>query len=88
VTAGRELVAVPNAEMETVRALVESRDTSYQAGPFPAVGERVRIRGGCLEGVEGILIGQTDRREIVISIGAIQRSLKVKLGGYHVERLS
>jgi transcriptional antiterminator NusG len=88
VTAGRELVAVPNAEMETVRALVESGDTSYQAGPFPAVGERVRIRGGCLEGVEGILIGKTDRREIVISIGAIQRSLKVKLGGYHVERLS
>ena len=87
VKVGRELVTVPNAEMETVRALAES-DTSCEPAPFPAAGERVRIRGGCLEGVEGVLTGQTDRREIVISVGAIQRSLKVLLGGYQVERLS
>jgi len=87
VTFGRELVAVPNAEMETVRALAES-GTICEPAPFPAVGERVRIRGGCLEGVEGVLRGQKDRREIVISAGAIQRSLKVPLGSYRVERLS
>ena len=73
VKVGRELVTMPNAEMETVRALAES-DTSCEPAPFPAAGERVRIRGGCLEGVEGVLTGQTDRREIVISVGAIQRS--------------
>jgi transcription antitermination factor NusG len=86
VTVGRELVAVPNAEMETVRALTES-DASCEPAPFPAVGERVRIHGGCLEGVEGVLTGQTGHREIVISVGAIQRSLKIPLGGYQVERL-
>jgi transcription termination/antitermination protein NusG len=86
VTSGRELVAVPNEEIETVRALVQT-NTSYEPGPFPAVGERVRIRGGCLDGVEGVLTGYSDRREIVISVGAIQRSLKVRLGNYRVERL-
>jgi transcription antitermination factor NusG len=86
VMSGRELVAVPNEEIETVRALVQS-SISYQPGPFPAVGERVRIHGGFLEGVEGILTAQMGRGEIVISVGAIQRSLKIPLGGYRIERL-
>jgi transcription antitermination factor NusG len=87
VTYGRELVAVRNAEIETVRALVQS-NSSCEPGPFPAVGERVRIRGGCLDGIEGVLTGHSDRREIVISVGAIQRSLKVRLGNYRLERVS
>jgi transcription antitermination factor NusG len=87
VTSGRELVAVPNEEMETVRALVQS-NTNCEPGPFPAIGEKVRIRGGCLEGVEGVLTAQTGRKEIVISVGSIQRSVKISLAGYQVERLS
>jgi transcription termination/antitermination protein NusG len=86
VTSGRELVAVPNEEIEAVRAVVRS-NASYEQGPFPAVGEKVKIRGGCLDGVEGILTAQTGRGEIVVSVGAIQRSLKVTLTGYRVERL-
>jgi transcription antitermination factor NusG len=87
VTSGHELVAVPNEEIDAVRALVQS-NTSYEPGPFPAVGERVRIHGGCLEGVEGVLTAQTGRGEIIISVGAIQRSLKIPSGGYRIERLS
>jgi transcription antitermination factor NusG len=87
VTSGRELVAVPNEEIDVVRTLVQSH-TAYEPGPFPAIGERVRIRGGCLEGVEGILIAQTGRREIIISVGAIQRSLKIPLGSYRFDRVS
>jgi transcription antitermination factor NusG len=87
VTSGRELVAVPDLEIEMVRALTRS-GISYEHGPFPVIGERVRIHGGCLQGVEGILVDQTGREEIVISVGAIQRSLKIRLGHYRVERLS
>jgi transcription antitermination factor NusG len=87
VTSGRELVAVPNAEIETVRVLTRS-DVSYEPGPFPVIGERVRIHGGCLDGLEGILTDRTSRGEIVMAVGAIQRSLKVLLGNYRVERLS
>ncbi len=86
VTSGRELIAVPDEEIATVRALAQS-NTNYQPGPFPAVGERVRIHGGFLEGVEGVLTEQTGRGEIVISVGAIQRSLKIPLGSYRLERL-
>jgi transcription antitermination factor NusG len=86
VTSGRELVAVPNQEIETVRALVQSNG-NYEPGPFPAIGEKVRIRGGFLEGVEGVLTAATGRGEIIISVGAIQRSLRVPLGSYRFERL-
>ena len=86
VTIGRDLIAVPNDEIEVVRALTQS-DAACEPAPFPVLGERVRIRGGCLEGVEGVLTGHIDQREIVISVGVIQRSLKVPLGSYQVERL-
>jgi transcription antitermination factor NusG len=86
VTCGRELVPVPDAEIDAVRALLQSNAT-YEHGPFPAVGERVRIRGGCLDGVQGVLTAQTGRGEIVISVGAIQRSLKFTLGDFQIERL-
>jgi transcription antitermination factor NusG len=87
VTSGRELVAVPNKEIETVRALAQSNGC-YEPGPFPAIGEKVRIHGGFLEGVEGVLTEETGRGEIVISVGAIQRSLKIPLAGYQIERLN
>jgi transcription antitermination factor NusG len=87
VTSGRELVPVPNAEIDTVRALTQS-DVSYEPGPFPVIGERVRIHGGCLQGIEGVLTDQTDRGEVVIAVGAIQRSLRVLVGDYRIERLS
>jgi transcription termination/antitermination protein NusG len=86
VTSGRDLVAVPSEEIEAVRALVNS-NTSYEPGPFPAIGEKVRIRGGCLDGVEGVLMAQTGRGEIVVSVGAIGRSLKVPIADYEIERL-
>jgi transcription antitermination factor NusG len=86
VTSGRELVAVPNEEIETVRALVQSKG-NYEPGPFPAIGEKVRIRGGFLEGIEGVLTGTSGRGEIIISVGAIQRSLKIPLASYRFERL-
>jgi transcription antitermination factor NusG len=73
--------------MEIVRAIAAS-NAGCEPGPFPAVGEKVRIHGGCLEGVEGVLTSQSDQREVVISVGAIQRSLKVQLGNYQIERLS
>jgi transcription antitermination factor NusG len=46
------------------------------------------ILGGCLEGIEGVLTSQTNRKDIVISVSSIQRSLKVSPGNYQIERLS
>jgi transcription antitermination factor NusG len=49
------------------------------------VGQRVRIRGGCFDGVEGILVTKNSDRSLVVSIELIQRSAAVRIDGYDVE---
>jgi hypothetical protein len=52
--------------------------------PFLKIGQRVRIRGGCLDGLEGIL---DERREknLVISVESIERSVAIRIEGYELE---
>ena len=47
-------------------------------------GQRVRVRGGCLDGLEGLLL-QHDEGKLVISIESIQRSLAIEIKGYELE---
>jgi hypothetical protein len=47
-------------------------------------GQRVRIRGGCLQGLEGVLL-QHEEGKLVISIESIQRSLAIEIKGYELE---
>jgi transcription antitermination factor NusG len=75
---------VPESEIESVRALL-SRGIAFQAHPFLNVGQRVRIRGGSLHGVEGILREKNADLTLVVSIQIIQRSLSIRLAGYQIE---
>ena len=59
----------------------------WSAHPFLKIGQRVRIRGGSLEGVEGMLLSRNGDRTLIISVDAIQRSLAVRVEGYDVEAL-
>jgi len=77
-------VPVPEGQIHAVQALLAS-DLSYQICPFLQVGQRVRVRGGALNGVEGILIARSGERSLVISVEPIQRSLSVRIGDYRVE---
>lgn len=78
--------AVPDSEIETVRALI-SNNVAWSPHPFLTVGDRVRIHGGALDGIEGILLAQDQDETLVISIKALERSLKVRIAGYQVEPL-
>ncbi len=53
----------------------------WSSHPFLKVGQRVRIRSGALDGMEGILLSRNGDRTLVISIDAIQRSLAVRVEG-------
>jgi transcription antitermination factor NusG len=77
-------VPVPECEIESVRFLL-NRGISFQAHPFLNVGQRVRVRGSSLDGVEGILVAKNDDLSLIISIQLIQRSLSIRIAGYQVE---
>jgi transcription antitermination factor NusG len=75
---------IPNEQIDAVRTLVEGT-LPWSSYPFLKIGQRVRIRGGALEGMEGILVSRNGSHTLVISIDLIQRSLAVRVEGYQVE---
>lgn len=79
-----EGLPIPDEQIEAVRALAESQ-LSCSSHPFLKIGQRVRIRSGSLDGVEGILISRNGDSTLVITVDAIQRSLAVRVDGYQVE---
>jgi transcription antitermination factor NusG len=66
---------------------VVTQQVSFSVHPFLKIGQRVRIRGGSLDGVEGVLLSRDGDRTLIISVDAIQRSLAVRVEGYDVEAL-
>jgi transcriptional antiterminator NusG len=77
---------IPNEQIDAVRSLVEG-NVPWAAHPFLKIGQRVRIRSGALDGVEGILVSRNGDDTLVISVDAIQRSLAVRVEGYEVEAI-
>jgi transcription antitermination factor NusG len=75
---------IPDAQIEAVRALIDG-PLPWSAHPFLKVGQRVRIKSGALDGVEGILVSRSGETALVISVDAIQRSMAVRIEGYDVE---
>ena len=76
-------ISIPDAQIETIRTLL-AHDVPLTPYPLLKVGQRVRIRGGALDGVEGILASNGDRR-LVISVENIHASFSINLEGYDVE---
>ena len=77
---------IPDEQIESVRTLVE-RNLPWTSYPFLKAGQRVRVRGGALDGVEGVLVRRNGEDSLIISVDAIQRSLSVSIRGYNIEAL-
>jgi transcription antitermination factor NusG len=71
-------------QIESIRTLVLN-DVHLTPESYIRIGQRVRIRGGALDGVEGVLSGAGKDRKLIVSVDTIQRSISVALEGYEVE---
>jgi len=76
--------AIPDIQIDDIRKLLTHKVPLRKHG-FLRIGQRVRIRGGALDGVEGILIAENGDRSLVISVDPIERSLSIRVEGYEVE---
>lgn len=79
-------IPIPERQIESLRALLSS-EVPYELCPFLKVGQRVRIRGGALDGIEGLLTARNGDRTLVISVEPIQRSIAVRIDQYRVEAI-
>ncbi|MGA2744764.1 MAG: UpxY family transcription antiterminator [Candidatus Sulfotelmatobacter sp.] len=77
-------IPIPDQEIENINILLASK-VSYQERQYLHVGQRVRVCGGALDGVEGILSAENSDHSVVISVGLIQRSISVRVAGYNIE---
>jgi transcription antitermination factor NusG len=74
---------IPDEQIESIqKVLTQAAGRSH---PFLKVGQRVRIRGGAMDGVEGVFLSENGDHSLIISVDAIQRSMAVRIDGYDVE---
>ena len=75
---GKVPVIVPDAEIAALEAVMKSGATA-QLWPFLQTGQWVRIEGGALAGLEGILLDFRAGCRLVISVTLLQRSVAVEI---------
>jgi transcription antitermination factor NusG len=83
VGAGREPTAVPDAEIESLRSSLHLRNV--EPHPYLVVGERVRIKAGAMEGLEGILVRKKSHLRVVLTLELIRQSVAIELRADEVE---
>jgi transcription antitermination factor NusG len=80
----RQGTPIPEEQIESIRTVINENIPCFPH-PFINIGKRVRIRGGSLEGIEGILVRQGTDQALVVSVELLQRSVAIRVEGYDVE---
>jgi transcription antitermination factor NusG len=75
---------IPDEQIQAIQSILAAR-VSFGPYPFLNVGQKVRIVGGSLDGIHGIVTSKNGDASLVISIELIQRSIAIRVAGYHVE---
>jgi transcription antitermination factor NusG len=75
---------IPDEQIDSIRRVL-SQTAPWRSYPFLKVGQRVRVRGGAMDGVEGVFVSENGDHSLIISVDAIQRSMAVRIDGYDVE---
>lgn len=84
VGSGSHPAPIPDNQIEDVRTLIQSK-VALDPYPFLKIGQRVRIRGGSLDGIEGILVRRNGARRLIISVDSLERSLSICVEGLEIE---
>ncbi len=77
---------IPDHQIDDLRTVL-TRKIALDPYPYLKVGQRVRVRGGCLDGIEGVLVAKAGEHKVVLSIDTIQKSLGISVKGYEIEPL-
>jgi transcription antitermination factor NusG len=75
---GKEPAPIADSEIEAVQTVLRS-GLAAEPCPFLREGQRVRVKRGALEGVEGILLRKKSEWRMIVSISMLQRSLAVEI---------
>jgi transcription antitermination factor NusG len=74
---------IPAEQIQNIKTVLAGRHVC-SPHEFLRIGQRVRVCSGSLNGVEGVLIGRTGERKLLLSIDLIQQALAVAIEGYAI----
>jgi transcription termination/antitermination protein NusG len=80
-------VPIPEEEIAAIQTVLREK-IPVEPHPFVQVGEKVRICGGSLDGLEGLLTGVEGTKNLVVSIDSIERSVAIRISGFNVVPVS
>jgi transcription antitermination factor NusG len=81
-----EPARIPEAEIESVRRAIDWGNR-VEPHPFLRCGDRVRVKSGPLQGLEGILVRKKNFYRLVLSVEILERSAAVEVDVSAVERV-
>lgn len=76
--------SIRDEEIESLQTALK-QNVACATHPFIHAGMRVRIRGGSLDGVEGILERHGADQTLILSVELLRRSISIRVDGYDVE---
>lgn len=80
----RQGTPIPEEQIENLQTAIREK-IPCALHPFTSAGQRVRIRGGSLNGVEGILVRQCGKQSVVISVELLRRSVSIRVEGFDIQ---
>jgi transcription antitermination factor NusG len=80
----RQGTPIPDEQIESLRTAINEKIPCFPHD-FINAGRRVRIRGGSLDSVEGILVGHGRDQSLVLSVELLHRSVAIRVEGYDIE---
>jgi transcription antitermination factor NusG len=83
---GRVGIPIPDKQIEDIQTVLQ-HGVSCAVYPFLRVGQLIRVRGGCLDGVKGRLVTLRGQRSLIISVESVHNSLAISLEGFDIEIL-
>ncbi len=83
-TEGDAPAVVPEEEILAIRRTIEGR-MKIEPHPFLRCGQRVRVKRGALEGVEGLLVRIRNLFRLVLSVELLNQSVAVEIDAASVE---
>lgn len=81
---GEKVAIIPEAEIQAIRAAAEG-PFQLEPHPFLKCGERVRVKRGPLEGVEGVLVRKKNLHRLVLSVDMLAQSVALEIDAADVE---
>lgn len=81
---GDELAIIQEYEIRAIQVIVEGPN-QLEPYPFLKCGQRVRVKQGPLEGVEGILVRKKNLYRLVLSVEMLAQSVAVEIDAADVE---